>query len=65
MIMQRADATCFQRGYVALAVDGPRGTVTAEADTGHGRRDENMVEFALAALKHLRDHIVADNPEST
>ena len=55
----------LQRGYVALAVDGPQGTVTAEVETGHGRRDENMVEFALAALKHLRDHIVTENSQST
>ena len=50
---------------MALAVDGPRGTATAEVDTGHGRRDENMVEFALAALKHLRDHIVSESSQGT
>lgn len=45
------------RGYVALAVDGPSGTVTAEADTGHGNREANMVDFALAALNLLRQTI--------
>ncbi|RYP76687.1 hypothetical protein DL771_001609 [Monosporascus sp. 5C6A] len=38
-------------GYVALAVDGgARGTVTSERRTGHGRRDENMIQFAMTTL---------------
>lgn len=45
------------RGYVALAVDGPNGTVTAEVETGHGNREHNMVEFAVAALKLLKQAI--------
>ncbi len=42
---------------MALAVDGPHGTVTAEVETGHGKREENMVEFAVAALKFLKETI--------
>ncbi|KAI1253871.1 hypothetical protein MGN70_004266 [Eutypa lata] len=44
-------------GYVALAVVGPNGTVTAEVETGHGNREQNMVEFAVAALKLLKQAI--------
>lgn len=42
---------------MALAVDGPNGTVTAEVETGHGNREQNMVEFAVAALKLLKQAI--------
>ncbi|KAK7745179.1 hypothetical protein SLS62_009892 [Diatrype stigma] len=44
-------------GYVALAVDGPSGTVTAEVETGHGNREANMVEFTLAVLNLLKQTI--------
>lgn len=42
-------------GYVALAVAGPEATVTREWNSGHGKRDENMIEFAREALTLLRD----------
>lgn len=41
---------------MALAVRRPDGeTVTREVETGHARREENMVEFAGAGLALLRD----------
>jgi hypothetical protein len=47
------------RGYVALAVAGPQGTVTREVETGCGTdRERNMVAFAEEALKLVRDVMV-------
>jgi hypothetical protein len=42
-------------GYVAVAVSGPQGQVTREAQTGSNDRSENMVAFAGETLKLLRD----------
>ncbi|OBT51353.1 hypothetical protein VE04_08237 [Pseudogymnoascus sp. 24MN13] len=44
-------------GYVALAVATPEGTFTREVDTGSADRAENMVNFAVEALKLLIDVI--------
>lgn len=44
-------------GYVALAVSTPEGTFTREVDTGSWDREENMVHFAVEALKLLIDVI--------
>ncbi|OCL11507.1 hypothetical protein AOQ84DRAFT_396184 [Glonium stellatum] len=45
-------------GYVALAVSSESGTTTREIETGlGGDREANMVQFALEALKLLRDVI--------
>ncbi|KFY97957.1 hypothetical protein V498_01785 [Pseudogymnoascus sp. VKM F-4517 (FW-2822)] len=44
-------------GYVALAVATPEGTFTREVDTGSADRAENMVNFAMEALKLLIDVI--------
>ncbi|MCJ1259387.1 hypothetical protein MMC24_007224 [Lignoscripta atroalba] len=48
-------------GYVALAVATASGTVTREVETGlGGKREENMVAFAVEALTLLRDVIKGD-----
>ena len=39
-------------------------TVTREAETGHAKRDENMVEFAGAALSLLRDTLKENDGSS-
>ncbi|KFY16222.1 hypothetical protein V492_01486 [Pseudogymnoascus sp. VKM F-4246] len=44
-------------GYVALAVSTPEGTFTREVETGSADRAENMVNFAVEALKLLIDVI--------
>jgi len=45
-------------GYVALAVSSESGTATREVETGlGGDREANMVQFAVEALKLLRDVI--------
>lgn len=43
-------------GHAALAVSGPVAK-TATVETGHGDRRRNMQEFAVAALRLLRDTI--------
>jgi nicotinamide mononucleotide (NMN) deamidase PncC len=47
-------------GYVALAVTTSKGTVTREVETGTPDREENMVSFAVEALKLVRDVIKGD-----
>lgn len=45
-------------GYVALAVDCERGTFVRELNTGLGPdRTGNMVQFAVEALKFLKEVI--------
>ncbi|OCK84476.1 competence/damage-inducible protein-like protein cinA [Lepidopterella palustris CBS 459.81] len=45
-------------GYVALAVSSDAGTVTREVETGlGGDREGNMLQFAVEALKLVRDVI--------
>jgi len=44
-------------GYLALAVATPEGTFTRELDTGSKDRAENMVTFAVEALRLLLDVI--------
>lgn len=45
-------------GYVALAVASEKGTFTRELSTGlGGDREANMVQFALEALKLLKEVI--------
>jgi hypothetical protein len=48
------------RGYVALAVAADGGlTYTDEVETGlGGKREENMVAFAVAALKLLKTAVM-------
>jgi PncC family amidohydrolase len=42
-------------GYVALAVDGPKGTFVKDLDTGLGPdRTANMIQFAVEALTFLK-----------
>ena len=46
---------------MALAVATASGTVTREVETGlGGKREENMVAFAVEALTLLRDVIKGD-----
>lgn len=45
-------------GYVALAVNSEKGSVTREVETGLGTdREANMVQFAVEGLKLVRDVI--------
>jgi nicotinamide mononucleotide (NMN) deamidase PncC len=44
-------------GYVALAVVSEKGASTREVETGTSEREENMVRFAVEALKLVRDVI--------
>ena len=46
------------RGYVALAVVGENGSLIRDMDTGCGiDRHANMVAFAVAALKLVKEFI--------
>ncbi|KIX94316.1 uncharacterized protein Z520_10026 [Fonsecaea multimorphosa CBS 102226] len=49
-----------QPGYVALAVVGGKGSANKDLDTGlGGDRQANMVAFAVAALKLVKDFITS------
>ena len=50
----------MHRGYVALAVAAEKGTIKKDLDTGLGKdRQANMVEFAVQALKLVKEAIGA------
>lgn len=50
----------IRRGYVALAIASSEGVVTREVETGSDIREINMVAFAEAGLKFLRDVLNGD-----
>ncbi|OTB02362.1 hypothetical protein M426DRAFT_322790 [Hypoxylon sp. CI-4A] len=44
-------------GFAVVAVNSAKGTSGTELETGHNRRDDNMIEFTTAALKLLKGAI--------